>query len=498
MSILVQQSEATAAYRRMYFHCVDATDGLTPETGEATGQPQISVNGGAWGNTTNTLAAIGNGRYYVEITAAELGTLGIIEGRYKSANTAEALGMTLQVVPYDPYDSVRMGLTTLPNAAADAAGGLPISDTGGLDLDAKLANTNEITAARMGALTDWIDAGRLDAILDIIATDVVNVDGSAIPTAAAIVNEWESQSQGDPTGFHVNVKEVNGTAQTANDNAADINMLVTRIPAEVAQKAHLVNGTGDITPPTNKGIWDFIGSIVQVIPVIPQALDDPGAAYVGLLLLDTSSGTAIPSANITAGTVTIIRKVPGTSTWATIDDGVALSKENGFVYRLRTFSTANGFPPGTIIGILFAGVSVTLNGRTYAVHSLQSTYYSYMRESTHVAIPGGAAADSIEERISALDDLISASKLPAQVEGMDANVLTASALAADAVNEIRDAIAAHIIDDAIDLEETLKIILAVLAGDIAKSNGTYTHDEQDGTVKVTSVVTTDAVARTIA
>jgi len=108
MAILVQQSESTAAYRRLFFHCVDVVDGLTPETGEAGGQPQISLNGGAWGNTTNTLVAIGNGRYYVELVAAtEVNSLGIIEGRYKSANTAEALGTTLQVVPYDPYDANR-------------------------------------------------------------------------------------------------------------------------------------------------------------------------------------------------------------------------------------------------------------------------------------------------------------------------------------------------------------------------------------------------------
>ena len=104
MAILVQQSEVTAAYRRMYFHCVDATDGITAEVGENGGQPQYSLNGGAWGNTTNVLVAIGNGRYYVEMVAAtEVNALGIIEGRYKSANTAESVGATLQVVPYDPY-----------------------------------------------------------------------------------------------------------------------------------------------------------------------------------------------------------------------------------------------------------------------------------------------------------------------------------------------------------------------------------------------------------
>jgi hypothetical protein len=41
-----------------------------------------------------------------------------------------------------------------------------------------------------------------------------------------IVDEWETQSQADPTGFHVNVIEVGGTAQTANDNGADINAIL--------------------------------------------------------------------------------------------------------------------------------------------------------------------------------------------------------------------------------------------------------------------------------
>lgn len=91
----------------------------------------------------------------------------------------------IELVAYNPYDAVRLGLTALPNADADAAGGLPISDAGGLDLDAKLANTNEITAARMGALTDWIDGGRLDLILDIIAADTTTDIPALIATAQA-------------------------------------------------------------------------------------------------------------------------------------------------------------------------------------------------------------------------------------------------------------------------------------------------------------------------
>jgi hypothetical protein len=87
MSFLNQQ--ISPILRRFYLFLVDATDGITPETGEAGGQPQISVNGAGFVNTANVLVAISNGSYYVELTAAELGIQGSLIIRYKSANTAE-------------------------------------------------------------------------------------------------------------------------------------------------------------------------------------------------------------------------------------------------------------------------------------------------------------------------------------------------------------------------------------------------------------------------
>jgi hypothetical protein len=88
--------------------------------------------------------------------------------------------------------------TALPDAVADAAGGLAISDAGGLDIDAKLANTNEVTAARMGALTDWINGGRLDLILDIIAadttTDIPALIGAPVVSLASDIAAIEAQT----------------------------------------------------------------------------------------------------------------------------------------------------------------------------------------------------------------------------------------------------------------------------------------------------------------
>jgi hypothetical protein len=81
----------------------------------------------------------------------------------------------------DNYSATRgLAGTALPGVAADGAGGLPISDLGGLDLDALNTAAVRLTAARAQVLDDWINAGRLDAILDIIAADVVNLDGAAM------------------------------------------------------------------------------------------------------------------------------------------------------------------------------------------------------------------------------------------------------------------------------------------------------------------------------
>lgn len=106
------------------------------------------------------------GQYRLDLSDTIVATAGMVTIYLRGATNMAPCIAEIEVVSVNKFDAVRGGMTALPNAAADAAGGLPISDAGGLDIDAKLANTNEITVARMGALTDWIDGGRLDVILD--------------------------------------------------------------------------------------------------------------------------------------------------------------------------------------------------------------------------------------------------------------------------------------------------------------------------------------------
>lgn len=178
---------------------IDSTDG-TPETGvtSATGGLALEYRREGAVSTAITEADltnlndahsdggmkhIGNGYYRLDLpdAACASGSTGVLV--HGAVTGMVVIGEYVQLVAYDAFDAVRLGLTSLPNAAADAAGGLPISDAGGLDLDAKLANTNEVTSARMGALTDWIDGGRLDLILDARASQT-SVDD--LPTNAEL------------------------------------------------------------------------------------------------------------------------------------------------------------------------------------------------------------------------------------------------------------------------------------------------------------------------
>jgi len=62
----------------------------------------------------------------------------------------------------------------------------------------------------------------LQGIIDYGDVAWITATGFSTHTAANVVDNFETQSAADPTGFKVNVMEVNGTAQTANDMSGDV------------------------------------------------------------------------------------------------------------------------------------------------------------------------------------------------------------------------------------------------------------------------------------
>lgn len=95
-------------------------------------------------------AAFASGAQYVDFGGSATGIL--------------CNGGRVRLTDLDIEDNVRAGLTALPNAAADAAGGLPISDAGGLDLDARLdaAITSRLAAADIALASGKVTVGTND------------------------------------------------------------------------------------------------------------------------------------------------------------------------------------------------------------------------------------------------------------------------------------------------------------------------------------------------
>ncbi len=103
-----------------------------------------------------------------------------------TSGTAAATPKAFQLVAYNPLDGVRLGLTALPNAAADAAGGLPISDAGGLDLDAKIGALTYGTANRVNAQVYGIENNAITAAS--IATGAIDADSLAADAGTEIAD----------------------------------------------------------------------------------------------------------------------------------------------------------------------------------------------------------------------------------------------------------------------------------------------------------------------
>jgi hypothetical protein len=116
-----------------------------------------------------------------------------------AANMAQN-NLEIQLTDFDLNDGVRGALTALPNAAADAAGGLPISDAGELDLDAMNTNindietdTDEIGEAGAGLTNINLPNQTMDIVGSItgnlsgsVGSVAGNVDGSVASVAGAV------------------------------------------------------------------------------------------------------------------------------------------------------------------------------------------------------------------------------------------------------------------------------------------------------------------------
>lgn len=187
----LQVSEATSSLRRIPFRMVDLTDGKTAETGLSfsAGDLKLSKNGGSTANHAGSITEIGNGVYYYEATQAELDTIGFLTIWITNAAAVEVVA-AVQIVSFDPYDSVRAGLTGIPALALPSS---TVAADGGNTAETFKTNlTQTADDYWRGTILRWTGGALQDQVGRVIAYDgttkfitVVSPGFTAAPATSA-------------------------------------------------------------------------------------------------------------------------------------------------------------------------------------------------------------------------------------------------------------------------------------------------------------------------
>lgn len=339
---------------------VDSTDGNTEETGLTIANTDIKL----WKAGATTLANknsggathISNGMYYAVLDATDTNTLGSMRV-YVHVSGALAVIVDAIVLPQKVYDSLISGSDNLEidliqiagsavsttsaqlgvnvvqvsgdstaadnlEAACDGTGynvgngavvAASVTGNVGGNISGTVPNSAGVTTllglvteARMGALTDWINGGRLDLILDAIAGDVVNLDGAAMRGTdnAALASAWTATRAGyvDLLNTYLDAaisSRLSSSGYTAPDNASITSILEdtgTTIPAQISGLNNLSSAQAQTAAAAALTAYD---------PPTKAELDSavsPLATSVALATVDgnvdsilTDTGTTIPA-----------------------------------------------------------------------------------------------------------------------------------------------------------------------------------------------------------
>jgi hypothetical protein len=311
------------------FQMIAVADGSDVTSG--TPAVYYTIDGGTQATGGGTATHEGNGQWSYLVVQAE--TNGDHVAWTMVLATAVSQTVNTYPVSFDPTDAVRIGLTSLPNAAADAAGGLAISDAGGLDLDTQLAATNEVTAVRMATLTDWINGGRLDLLLDAIPTTAMRGTDSA---ALASVATEARLAELDAANLPADIAAIPTTAMRGTDSAALASVATEarlaeldagNLPTDIAAiPTTAMRGTdsaalaSEVTSARMATLTDWIDGgrldlLLDAIPTTAMRGTDSAATATSLAAVSTTIGSAGAGLTEAGGTGDHLTAMPWNAAW---------------------------------------------------------------------------------------------------------------------------------------------------------------------------------------
>jgi hypothetical protein len=307
----------------LLFFMVQSADHLTGLTG-ASPTVTISKNGGAFASPSGAVSEIANGWYKVAANATDTGTAGPIALHATATSGDPFDGIVAEVVAYDPQDGVRGGMTALPNAAAGASGGLPLSvDTSGR-VDVLKINGTSQTARDLGAsvlISSGTGTGQLSVTSGVIDSNVKSINSIAA-TSVTTVSAYQGTTQ--PVNFtgtgasalaKSDVTDWNGTAVSSPATAGIPEVNVKNMNNVAATSITTVGAYQGTTQPIN--FTGTAGSALAKVDVtdIATAAVATGSAQLGVNVVNMAgSALSTTAAQIGVNLINIAGSAVSTST----------------------------------------------------------------------------------------------------------------------------------------------------------------------------------------
>jgi len=200
-----------------------------------TGDTELSKDGAALADATNELAEISTGYCSIDFPYTEMAYQHVGLVIQSTGAQDQLIDLYPRVMPTrtsgtaQAGDAAEITLASGASAIDGAYTGCYVrasnNDPAGIQGEVRLICGYTGSTKVCDVWPNWENTPTSATTYEVLVPTDLSL-ASMMSTSEGLVDEWETQSQADPTGFQVNVKEVNGTAQTANDNGADINSIL--------------------------------------------------------------------------------------------------------------------------------------------------------------------------------------------------------------------------------------------------------------------------------
>lgn len=469
----------------------DRTDGVTIETALTITNERITLTAdtdagaaptnildniaGATAGTANDLNYItGNdaGMMQLELAAADVNRLGRMFLSITDAANHVPVFHEFIVLPAMIYDAFVLGTDVLDASITQILGTATATPATAGIIEVNVRNFNNLAAVALPLIPTV--AGRT---LDVSAAGEAGLDWSNIgsPTTAQNLSATNidvdqvvasvSGAVGSVTGAVGSVAAGGITAASIATGAIDADALATDAVTEIRS---LVSGTSDS------------GTTTTMVDAARTEADTD--YWTGDIILFTS-GTIANQARV----ITAFDPATDTLTFTPATTQAVATQTYEILAGARTVLAGITHTSARIPNVTLTDTVTTYTGNTPQTGDSFARLGLPVGASVSADIAGiQADTDNVQARLPAV---LVAGRLDSSVGAMAANVVTASSLATDAVQEIRDAVTDDIIDvqGNYTVQQALSIILAATAG-VTDTGGVVLRTPNGVAVRITAVV----------